>query len=140
MVGDEVPHTHIHLIPFHDLSQLDLTTADGNPDQAGLDAAAERLRRAAPMATSRPTPRAELQLLHQAVDAVGVEVLVVPLAEERAEELAPVVVVPEGDPVRPSAVVSIRTMGVVGRQMMPTDGGPSGVSYSVCRSATSALS
>jgi len=46
VVGDEVPHTHIHLIPFHDLSQLDLTTADGSPDPAGLDAAAERLRAA----------------------------------------------------------------------------------------------
>ena len=46
VVGDEVPHTHIHLIPFHDLSQLDLTTADASPDPAGLDAAAERLRAA----------------------------------------------------------------------------------------------
>jgi histidine triad (HIT) family protein len=46
VVGDEVPHTHIHLIPFHDLSQLDLTTADSSPDPAGLDATAERLRSA----------------------------------------------------------------------------------------------
>ena len=46
VVGDEVPHTHIHLIPFHDLSQLDLTTADSDPDPGGLDTAAERLRQA----------------------------------------------------------------------------------------------
>jgi histidine triad (HIT) family protein len=44
VVGEEVPHAHIHVIPFHDLSQLDLSTADSSPDPAGLDAAAERLR------------------------------------------------------------------------------------------------
>jgi histidine triad (HIT) family protein len=44
VAGDEVPHAHIHVIPFHDLSQLDLSTADTSPDPAGLDAAAERLR------------------------------------------------------------------------------------------------
>jgi diadenosine tetraphosphate (Ap4A) HIT family hydrolase len=44
VAGDEVPHTHVHLIPFHDLSQLDLTTADNDPDPHGLDVAAERIR------------------------------------------------------------------------------------------------
>lgn len=44
IVGEEVPHTHIHLIPFHELSQLDLANADHDPDQSELDDAANRLR------------------------------------------------------------------------------------------------
>lgn len=46
VVGEEVPHVHVHLVPFTGLDQLDLTTADQSPDPAGLDAAAERLRQA----------------------------------------------------------------------------------------------
>jgi histidine triad (HIT) family protein len=46
IVGDEVPHTHIHLIPMNRLSEMDLATSDQNPDPAALDDAAERLRTA----------------------------------------------------------------------------------------------
>ena len=44
VVGDEVPHAHVHLIPFTSLAQLDLSGADTDPDPAALDDAAERLR------------------------------------------------------------------------------------------------
>ncbi len=44
VVGEEVPHTHVHLVPFHDLSQIDLANAEADPDPAALDDAAERLR------------------------------------------------------------------------------------------------
>ena len=44
VVGDEVPHTHVHLIPFAGLDQLDFRNADPNPDPAHLDEIAERIR------------------------------------------------------------------------------------------------
>lgn len=44
VVGEEVPHTHVHLVPFHDLSQIDLANAEADPDPAALDDAAERLQ------------------------------------------------------------------------------------------------
>jgi histidine triad (HIT) family protein len=46
IVGDEVPHTHIHLIPMNRLSEMDLATADQSPDASVLDDAADRLRAA----------------------------------------------------------------------------------------------
>ncbi len=46
VVGEEVPHTHLHLVPFHDLSQLNFANADHDPDPADLDRAAEQLRTA----------------------------------------------------------------------------------------------
>lgn len=46
VVGEEVPHAHVHLVPFTGLSQLDIANADPSPDPADLDAAAEALRRA----------------------------------------------------------------------------------------------
>lgn len=46
VVGEEVPHAHIHLVPFHHLSQLDIRNADPSPDPAALDDAADRLRTA----------------------------------------------------------------------------------------------
>ena len=46
VVGDEVPHTHIHLIPMNQLSELDLATGDQSPDPATLDDAATQLRTA----------------------------------------------------------------------------------------------
>lgn len=46
VVGEEVPHTHLHLVPFDSLAQLDLANADHDPDPAALDQAADRLRRA----------------------------------------------------------------------------------------------
>ena len=44
IVGEEVPHAHVHLIPFTDLGQLNFANADHAPDPAALDAAAETLR------------------------------------------------------------------------------------------------
>jgi len=46
VVGEEVPHTHLHLVPFHSLAQLDLANADHDPDPSALDQAADQLRRA----------------------------------------------------------------------------------------------
>lgn len=46
IAGEEVPHTHIHLIPFVSIAQLDLTAVDHSPDPADLDAAAESLCKA----------------------------------------------------------------------------------------------
>ena len=44
VVGEEVPHAHIHLVPFHRLSQLEFANADPSPDPAALDQAADALR------------------------------------------------------------------------------------------------
>lgn len=45
VVGEEVPHAHVHLVPFTGLDQLDLANADASPEPADLDAAADLLRR-----------------------------------------------------------------------------------------------
>jgi histidine triad (HIT) family protein len=44
VVGEEVPHTHVHLVPFNDLSQMSFANVDPNPDPAVLDEHAERIR------------------------------------------------------------------------------------------------
>lgn len=44
VAGEEVPHVHVHLVPFTRLEHLDLANADHNPDQGDLDAAADLLR------------------------------------------------------------------------------------------------
>lgn len=44
VVGEEVPHTHVHLVPFTRLDQLDLGNAEADPSPETLDEAAERLR------------------------------------------------------------------------------------------------
>lgn len=44
IVGEEVPHTHIHLIPFTSLAQFDLANADHSPDQDHLDDVMNRIR------------------------------------------------------------------------------------------------
>jgi len=44
VVGEEVPHAHVHLVPFTGLDQLNFANADPDPDPAALDAAADRLR------------------------------------------------------------------------------------------------
>jgi histidine triad (HIT) family protein len=44
IAGLEVPHAHLHLVPFDHMSELDLRKVDHNPDPADLDAAAERIR------------------------------------------------------------------------------------------------
>jgi len=44
VAGLEVPHTHLHLVPFDHMSELDFAKVDHNPDPAELDAAAARIR------------------------------------------------------------------------------------------------
>lgn len=46
VVGEEVPHAHVHLVPFTSLAQLDFANADADPDPAALDEEAERIRAA----------------------------------------------------------------------------------------------
>ncbi len=44
LVGIEVPHVHIHLIPIDAIADLDFSRADPNPRPEELDAAAEKIR------------------------------------------------------------------------------------------------
>jgi histidine triad (HIT) family protein len=44
IAGLEVPHAHLHLVPFDHESELQFSRADHNPDPAALDDAAERIR------------------------------------------------------------------------------------------------
>lgn len=44
VVGEEVPHAHIHLVPFHDLAQMNFANADPSPDPSQQDEEAERIR------------------------------------------------------------------------------------------------
>lgn len=44
VAGEEVPHAHVHLVPFSRISQLDFANADVDPDQGSLELAAARLR------------------------------------------------------------------------------------------------
>ncbi|MCA9091384.1 MAG: HIT family protein [Planctomycetaceae bacterium] len=46
IAGIEVPHTHLHLIPIHELRDLNFENQDKNPDPAMMDQAAETLRKA----------------------------------------------------------------------------------------------
>ncbi len=46
IVGIEVPHVHVHLIPIDAIADLDFSKADPNPKPEDLDVAAERIRRA----------------------------------------------------------------------------------------------
>ena len=46
IIGLEVPHVHIHLIPIDGIADLDFSKADTNPDPADLDAAADKIRAA----------------------------------------------------------------------------------------------
>jgi diadenosine tetraphosphate (Ap4A) HIT family hydrolase len=43
LVGLEVPHCHVHLVPITDESQLSFALADPHPDPADLDDVAARL-------------------------------------------------------------------------------------------------
>lgn len=45
VLGLEVPHVHVHLIPIDREADVDFALADHHPDPAALDAAAERIRR-----------------------------------------------------------------------------------------------
>ncbi len=44
IAGYEVPHTHIHLVPTSDMSQLDFANAARSVDRDALEAAAEAIR------------------------------------------------------------------------------------------------
>ena len=46
IIGIEVPHVHVHLIPIDAISDLDFSNADPNPKPEALDAAANSIRRA----------------------------------------------------------------------------------------------
>jgi diadenosine tetraphosphate (Ap4A) HIT family hydrolase len=46
VVGEEVPHTHIHLVPFTELGQLSFANQDLSPDPAALDDQQRRTREA----------------------------------------------------------------------------------------------
>ncbi len=46
VVGEEVPHCHIHLVPYHELSQVNFANAERSPEQDALEDAAQRLRSA----------------------------------------------------------------------------------------------
>ncbi len=46
IAGLEVPHVHLHLVPIHELRDLDFARADSRVAPAALDAAAARLRAA----------------------------------------------------------------------------------------------
>ena len=44
LLGLEVPHAHVHLLPIDSEAQVDFSKADGAADPAALDEAAERIR------------------------------------------------------------------------------------------------
>jgi len=46
IAGLEVPHTHLHVVPIHELHDLDFARADRNTAAEALDDAAERIRAA----------------------------------------------------------------------------------------------
>jgi histidine triad (HIT) family protein len=46
IAGDEVPHVHIHVVPFNSVAELSFAHADPNPPAGSLDAAAEKIRAA----------------------------------------------------------------------------------------------
>lgn len=45
IVGEEVPHAHLHVVPINDPGQLSFAHVDGSPDAGQLDDAAARIRR-----------------------------------------------------------------------------------------------
>ena len=46
IVGDEVPHVHVHVVPFDSAGELSFARADPNPAPGSLEAAAEKIRAA----------------------------------------------------------------------------------------------
>jgi histidine triad (HIT) family protein len=44
LLGLEVPHAHVHLLPIDSEAQVDFSKADHGADPAALDEAAERIR------------------------------------------------------------------------------------------------
>ena len=58
IVGDEVPHVHLHVVPFDSVSELSFAHADPNPPEGSLEAAAEKIRpRCATSSTGRRRAR-----------------------------------------------------------------------------------
>ena len=43
VVGEEVPHVHLHVVPFTSVGQLDFGTADPDPDHDVLAATAPEI-------------------------------------------------------------------------------------------------
>ena len=43
IVGEEVPHVHLHVVPFRSVAELDFAQADPDPDHGELAAAAGRI-------------------------------------------------------------------------------------------------
>lgn len=46
IVGDEVRHAHLHVVPIDSAGELSFAQVDSDPDDAALDDAADRLRAA----------------------------------------------------------------------------------------------
>ena len=46
LVGLEVPHVHIHLVPINHMGDVNFATADTDPDPQTMDDAAQRIRAA----------------------------------------------------------------------------------------------
>ncbi len=46
IAGLEVPHLHLHLVPIHELRDLDFARADQSPAPEAMDEAAEKIRAA----------------------------------------------------------------------------------------------
>lgn len=44
IVGEEVPHTHLHVVPINNPEELSFANADSAPEAAVLEAAAARIR------------------------------------------------------------------------------------------------
>lgn len=44
IAGDEVPHTHLHVVPFDSVAELSFAHADPHPPEGSLDAAAVAIR------------------------------------------------------------------------------------------------
>jgi histidine triad (HIT) family protein len=44
IVGDEVPHVHLHVVPINAASELSFATIDRSPAAEDLDDAADRIR------------------------------------------------------------------------------------------------
>jgi histidine triad (HIT) family protein len=46
IAGDEVPHVHLHVVPFDSVSELSFANADPSPPEGSVEAAGDRLRAA----------------------------------------------------------------------------------------------
>jgi histidine triad (HIT) family protein len=44
IVGEEVPHVHLHVVPINSPGELSFAGVDRSPDPTALDDAAERIR------------------------------------------------------------------------------------------------